>query len=46
MATLKIFENRLNSTRVVLLDVVLLDPGPHRHDRTARGLCVYRALRI
>ena len=28
------------------IDVVLLDPGPHRHDRTARGLCVYRACRI
>ena len=29
-----------------LIDVVLLDPGPHRHDRTARGFCVFRACRI
>ena len=28
------------------IDVVLLDPGPHRHDRTARGFCVFRACRI
>ena len=30
----------------VIIDVVLLDPGPHRHDRTARGFCVFRACRI
>ena len=36
----------LNIDFLHIIDVVLLDPGPHRHDRTARGFCVFRACRI
>ena len=35
-----------NTPQTITIDVVLLDPGPHRHDRTARGFCVFRACRI